>query len=233
MKRILTLSFLSLAVIAVYLLYDNSNSKQPKQSVLVKSQPNDFQQDLVPITETIKAKPENNPSTADLPTPFYAVNRLSDEAKSVLTEAGVLPGDLNNEAYIEFDLPALRKLEYGDNFELMIPQTSETFIAEVTFVDTASNGDKSIFGNVTGADGRFHTTVLTVGKNAIYGQFTAPSGNYVFESKDQYGWIAAKRDLYRKHVEFEHSEPSHHSDAQHAEQQKTDIFAPKLNKNDK
>ena len=115
----------------------------------------------------------------------------------------------------------------------MIPQTSETFIAEVTFVDTASNGDKSIFGNVTGADGRFHTTVLTVGKNAIYGQFTAPSGNYVFESKNQYGWIAAKRDLYRKHVEFEHSEPSHHSDAQHAEQQKTDIFAPKLNKNDK
>jgi hypothetical protein len=233
MKRILTLSFLSLAVITVYHLYDESNSKQPKQTVVVKNQPNDLHHEPAPKKETVKAKPANNPSTANLPTPFYAVNRLSDEAKSVLTEAGVLTGDLNNEAYIEFDLPALRKLENGDNFELMIPQTSETFIAEVTFVDTASNGDKSIFGNVTGADGRFHTTVITVGKNAIYGQFTAPSGNYVFESKDQYGWIAAKRDLYRKHVEFEHSEFSHHSDAKHAEQQKTDIFAPKLNKNDK
>ena len=128
---------------------------------------------------------------------FDAVNRLSDRAKAVLTNAKVLPTDLNNEAYIEFDLATLQALKTGENFDLAIPQTTETYTAEVTNVIESANGDKSIFGKVLGVDGRMHNTVLTVGKDAIYGQFTAPSGNYVFESKGQYGWIAAKRDLYK------------------------------------
>ncbi len=40
---------------------------------------------------------------------FYAVNKVSNKAKAVLSAAKVLPQDLNNEAYIEFDLPTLRK----------------------------------------------------------------------------------------------------------------------------
>ncbi|RRS09775.1 hypothetical protein EAG18_04660 [Pseudoalteromonas sp. J010] len=159
---------------------------------------------------------------------FYAVNKVSDKAKAVLEAAKVLPKDLNNEAYIEFDLASLRKLEGGDNFELLIPQTQESFIAEVTGISSAENGDKSVFGKVTGADGRFHTTVLTVGKDAVYGQLTAPSGNYVFESKDQYGWIAAKRDLYRSHQEEELHPHDHHKDTkQDLVSIEEDIFTPK------
>jgi hypothetical protein len=221
-------------IITTFIYIEQSKDKQ---TVLI-AQPNKSGEAIIPSpsipaekeTHSIAAKPLTK---TDVEAVFYAINKLSDKAQSVLSEAGVLPSDLNNEAYIEFDLTSLRELEAGDNFELMIPQSAETFIAEVTFIDVANNGDKSIFGNVTGADGRFHTTVLTVGQNAVYGQLTAPSGNYVFESKDQYGWIAAKRDLYRKHVEFEHSEPEHHSDAQHPEHEKTDIFAPKLNNTDK
>ena len=134
---------------------------------------------------------------------FDAINRLSDKAKHVLKAAGVLPTDLHNEAYVEFDLAALRELKQGDSFDLAIPQTAETFSAEVTNVIAASNGDKSVFGRVIGADGRFHTTVMTIGDDAVYGQFTAPSGNYVFESKGQYGWLAAKRDLYKNHIEHQ------------------------------
>ena len=59
-----------------------------------------------------------------------------------------------------------------------------------------------------GANGAMHTTILTVGNDAVYGQFTAPSGNYVFESKGQYGWIAAKRDLYKSHIEHQVGEPA-------------------------
>merc|ERR1712098_641903 len=80
---------------------------------------------------------------------FYAVNKVSNKAKAVLSAAKVLPQDLNNEAYIEFDLPTLRKLEGGDNFELLIPQTQESFVAEVTGISLAENGDKSVFGKVT------------------------------------------------------------------------------------
>lgn len=152
---------------------------------------------------------------------FDAVNRLSDKAKQVLINAKVLPTDLHNEAYVEFDLSSLQALKAGENFDLAIPQTAETYTAEVTNVVSAENGDKSIFGKVTGVDGQMHNTVLTVGKDAVYGQFTAPSGNYVFESKGKYGWIAAKRDLYKNHIE-------HDVSALKPKREKgVDIFAPK------
>lgn len=134
---------------------------------------------------------------------FSGIAKHSDKAKSVLEKAGVLPQDLNDEAYLEFDLESLRGLEIGDTFNLEIPQTSETFAAEVVKVEKFNNGDKSVFGRLVGSDGVLHTTVLTVGSDALYGQLTAPSGNYVFETKGQYGWLAAKRSLYKNHVEFE------------------------------
>lgn len=234
MKRILIFAAGSIAILAIFVLNNHDDKIQPIESGHITKQ---LLEETTPSTESVvvntQLEIETLPQPKHIDSSFYAINKLSDKAQAILSDAGVLPTDLNNEAYIEFDLPSLRALEAGDNFELMIPQSAETFIAEVTFIDVASNGDKSIFGNVTGADGRFHTTVLTVGKDAVYGQLTAPSGNYVFESKDQYGWIAAKRDLYKKHVEFEHSESEHHSDAQHTEQQKSDVFAPKLNNNDK
>lgn len=233
MQRYVVISTACIAVAALYFF----SKEQPAEDLVTPNKKAVTEQTAKateqPQAVVIKSdKPKVSTLSMQSDDDFYAVNKLSDKAEGVLKAAGVLPSDLNNEAYIEFDLPSLRELEAGDNFELMIPQTSETFIAEVTFIDLASNGDKSVFGTVTGADGRFHTTVLTVGENAVYGQFTAPSGNYVFESKDQYGWIAAKRDLYKKHIEFEHSEHEHHSDAQHSEHKSTDIFAPKLNKND-
>lgn len=235
MKKLIAF-FAVVAILTTAFLF-SENEPSPINTAIDSPSEKHLKPDEDTVATDISLKPNKTkplaPPKAPEESTFYAVNKLSDKAKSILNEAGVLPTDLNNEAYIEFDLPSLRSLEAGDNFELMIPQSAETFIAEVTFIDVASNGDKSIFGNVTGADGRFHTTVLTVGKDAVYGQLTAPSGNYVFESKDQYGWIAAKRDLYKKHVEFEHSESEHHSEAQHLEQDKSDLFAPTLNNNDK
>lgn len=157
-----------------------------------------------------------------MPEHFDAINKLSDQAKKILKNAKVLPTDLTNEAYIEFDLPTLRSLEVGDNFDLAIPQTAETYTAEITSISKASNGDKSIFGQVTGLDGRMHNTVLTVGKDAVYGQFTTSNGNYVFESKGEYGWIAAKRDLYKSHIEHDTNSLKPNTE------KGVDVFAPKV-----
>ena len=187
-----------------------SNSKAPQPINMTKD----------PITvKTIEVI--QNP----IPEHFDAINKVSDQAKQILKTAKVLPTDLTNEAYIEFDLPTLQSLEAGDNFDLAIPQTAETFTAEITNVSKASNGDKSIFGQVTGLDGRMHNTVLTVGKNAVYGQFTVPSGNYVFESKGKYGWIAAKRDLYKNHIEHDTNSLKPNTE------KGIDVFAPKQDKN--
>ncbi|MBQ4814540.1 hypothetical protein J8M20_24460 [Pseudoalteromonas luteoviolacea] len=141
-----------------------------------------------------------------LPLDIGEIASISEEAKGVLVEAGVLVRDISEEAYVEFDLTAMQQLEVGDTFDLTIPQTTEMHRAEVTQVDVFPNGDKSVFAQVTGSDNRFHNSVMTVGSNAIYGQFTVSSGNYVFESHGKHGWIAAKRDLYKNHVEHSPSE---------------------------
>ncbi len=158
---------------------------------------------LTPATFTIKNKTKEtvslNQNTAD----FLGISRRSETAESFLSDAGVLPVDLDGAEFIEFDIAAIQKLEVGQSFDLEIPQTAEIFTAEVTQVQIFENGDKNIIGNIVGLDDSLHNTIITVGKDALYGQFTTVSGNWVFESKDQYGWMAAKRDLYRSHVELE------------------------------
>lgn len=138
---------------------------------------------------------------------FKGISRLSDKSKDILEAAGVLPADVvgKDVVYLEFDLDSLRQLEVGDTFDLEIPQTQEIFTAEVSLVEDFDNGDKSLISNVIGQGGELHTSIITVGSDAMYGQFTTISGNWVFESKNKYGWIAAKRDLYKNHVEFEPS----------------------------
>lgn len=237
MKRliILTLIFVAAGVIGYWAYMqsqvgDDSSASTPVVDVdLVESQ------DAVPRSRE-REKLNNNDASEKLAemgdelletlssdAEFNGISRPSSEAKAVLEEAGVLPKDLKGEAYVEFDLEGLRRLEVGDTFNLEIPQTSEMFSAEVTKTSIFDNGDKSVFGRLVGSDGELHTTVLTVGDGALYGQFTTASGNYVFESLGQHGWLAAKRDLYRNHVEFEAVEmsaPSGGADDQFAPQTK-------------
>lgn len=217
MKRYIVLIIaIPLSVFAIYTLLNNQKKPDeveapiaidivPVDSEFVKKARNPSPIDM--SKDPIAAKPANIESTVPSNS-FDAINKPSTKAKEILKAAKVLPTDLQNEAYIEFDLAALKTLKTGDNFDLAIPQTAETYSAEITNVTHASNGDKSIIGQVIGANGAMHTTILTVGNDAVYGQFTAPSGNYVFESKGQYGWIAAKRDLYKTHIEHQVGEPA-------------------------
>ncbi|WP_440056342.1 hypothetical protein ACSLBF_19725 (plasmid) [Pseudoalteromonas sp. T1lg65] len=232
MRKLIGVTTLLITGFSAYLYFDKQQAPELSHSqVQQQSSPLQSVSSLKNIQDTSTVKVTQNKPINNEPvnqSDFYAVNKLSDVAKSVLENAKVLPKDLNNEAYIEFDLDTLRTLESGDTFELLIPQTQESFIAEVSSTSIAANGDKSVFGSVTGADGRFHTTVLTIGKDAIYGQLTAPSGNYVFESKEQYGWIAAKRDLYRSHRE-EELHPTESTENEYITV-KQDIFDPKTNK---
>ncbi|WP_413403471.1 hypothetical protein [Pseudoalteromonas sp. KJ71-7] len=218
MKRYIVLIIaIPLSVFAIYTLLENQKKIDkeavapiavdivPVDSEFVKQTRKPLPIDMSKDPITVKPSEEKLADTEDS---FDAINKPSTKAKEILKAAKVLPTDLQNEAYIEFDLTALKALKAGDNFDLAIPQTAETYSAEITNVTSASNGDKSIVGQVIGANGAMHTTILTVGKDAVYGQFTAPSGNYVFESKGQYGWIAAKRDLYKSHIEHQVGEPS-------------------------
>ena len=55
---------------------------------------------------------------------------------------------------------------------------------------------------LVGSDRVLHTTVFNGWAEALHGQFTMASVNYVFESLDQHGWLVEKRKLYPDPVEF-------------------------------
>jgi hypothetical protein len=206
---------IAVAVIATlaysFLSTDNNEALQSSTEIqeknrILKNNPEELkapQNTSAQIVNNIKEPVQSLETITD--EEFTTISRLSDKAESVLKEAGVLPRDIvgANVVYLEFDLDALRALEVGGTFDLEIPQTQEIFTAEVSGIEKFPNGDKNIIGTVIGQGGDFHTTVITVGKDAMYGQFTTISGNWVFESKDQYGWMASKRELYKSHVEFE------------------------------
>lgn len=181
---------------SVPILNEDRNSKlQPQMAILnipIKSKEDvesDISEPAIPVVSSDSQ--------------FSGIAKQSAQAKAILEKAGILPTDLAEEAYLEFDLESLRALEVGDTFDIEIPQTLETFSTEVTQTKRFANGDRSVFGRLIGSDGEFHNSVMTVGEDALYGQITTPSGNYVFETKGKHGWLAAKRDLYKSHVEFE------------------------------
>lgn len=210
-KNVVTVSLCVMALIMSYFYYVDEPPIEKKVTESVNTQEVNYIAKKAPsiMKESIL---QNEPKLPKEPTldialdeEFKGISRLSDKSKNILELAGVLPADVigKDVVYLEFDLDSLRKLEVGDTFDLEIPQTQEIFTAEVSLVEDFDNGDKSLISNVIGQGGELHTSIITVGSDAMYGQFTTISGNWVFESKNEYGWIAAKRDLYKNHVEFE------------------------------
>lgn len=230
----LTFSLILIGIFISYWFFSGSNPEivqapsMQKDALIVNK--NVVKAEPLVVSSSPKQQIEIAPNTTKeitqdverLPQDIGEIASISDDAQAVLIEAGVLVKDISEEAYVEFNLAAMRQLEVGDTFDLTIPQTTEMHRAEVTQVDVFPNGDKSVFAKVTGSDNRFHNSVMTVGNDAIYGQFTVPSGNYVFESHGKHGWIAAKRDLYKNHVEHT---PQERAPAEGAK----DLFSPPIN----
>ncbi|MCG7537275.1 hypothetical protein [Pseudoalteromonas sp. OOF1S-7] len=233
MKK-LTFSLILLGILISYWFFNKPNTEISPAEPVLKSTPNVNKHvnnvEILIEQSSSKQKIEVAPVTTKdvardierFPLDIGEIASLSDDAKDVLINAGVLAKDISEEAYVEFNLAAMQQLEVGDTFDLTIPQTTEMHRAEVTQVDVFPNGDKSVFATVTGSNNRFHNSVMTVGSDAIYGQFTVPSGNYVFESHGKHGWIAAKRDLYKNHVEHT---PQARAPAEGAK----DLFSPPIN----
>ncbi|MCF2907227.1 hypothetical protein L1285_02560 [Pseudoalteromonas sp. DL2-H2.2] len=233
MKK-LTFSLILIGIFISYWLFSGSDSEitQPpsvQEDALIVNKSVEKAAPVVasgsPKQQTVITSNTTTEITQDmerLPLDIGEIAAISDDARAVLIEAGVLARDISEEAYVEFNLAAMQQLEVGDTFDLTIPQTTEMHRAEVTQVDVFPNGDKSVFATVTGSNNRFHNSVMTVGSDAIYGQFTVPSGNYVFESHGKHGWIAAKRDLYKNHVE-------HTPQARAPADGEKDLFAPPIN----
>ncbi|WP_133406386.1 hypothetical protein [Parashewanella tropica] len=122
----------------------------------------------------------------------------SAEAEQVLKAQGKLPADLTKEHYIELDIEELKALEVGDYIDLYIPQMGGSYTGEVDFIQSHSNGDKTIEANIPGA-GRLYSAVITMGEEAVYGNLATQNDTYILEGSGKYAWIASRTDLESQH----------------------------------
>jgi hypothetical protein len=145
----------------------------------------------------------------------------SETSKQILTESGLVPADVADEAYIELDREELLSVEIGEYLDLYIPQFGGSYTGEVDHMVTHPNGDKTIEAHIPGA-GSLYAAVITVGEKATYGNLATPRDVFVLEGNDKYAWIAPKSSMMQSHIEHE---PSHSGSAhQDNSGDKKDVF---------
>ncbi|TMP37386.1 hypothetical protein CWB98_11710 [Pseudoalteromonas rubra] len=131
----------------------------------------------------------------ELQSTYYTINKESQHARAFFKSGTTVPYELHNEAYLELDVKSIRELDMGDSFEFLIPQTQEKVCAEIVEV-TLNEREKRLIGQVSKQPDDHYQVHLTLTDEVIYGQIQLPSGNYVFESYEQYAWVAAKRNIH-------------------------------------
>ncbi|MCW8876274.1 MAG: hypothetical protein OQJ89_16815 [Kangiellaceae bacterium] len=129
--------------------------------------------------------------------------RNSEEAKAVLEQSGMLPGDLKGEYYLELDVSSLAGLNFGDTFQMHIPHMHASLTAEVDRLTAHPNGDRTIEANFHGMDRR-NSAVITLGPDVVYARFSTPEGAFTLEALGNYAWIASRGDMVASH--FPHND---------------------------
>ncbi|MCY7296539.1 hypothetical protein [Alteromonas sp. a30] len=139
----------------------------------------------------------------------------SEEGENILKEEGHIPGDVNNEVYLELDIKELKSVEVGEYLDLYIPQIEGSYTGEVDYITEHPNGDRTVEAHIPGA-GDLFSAVITIGEKAVYGTLGTQADTYIMEGNGKYAWIASKSDLVAKHSQT-------HVDAIHPSKQKTTI----------
>ena len=124
--------------------------------------------------------------------------QLSEEGEKVLKAEGKIPGDVENEAYVELDIAELKSVEVGDYIDLYIPQIGGSYTGEVDYITQHPNGDRTVEAYIPGA-GSLYSAVITLGENAVYGTLGTQADVYIMEGNGRYAWMAAKADLVSNH----------------------------------
>lgn len=145
----------------------------------------------------------------------------STAGEQVLKEEGHIPGDVNNEVYVELDVNELRSVEVGEYLDLYIPQIESSYTGEIDYITEHPNGDRTVEAHIPGA-GNLFSAVITIGKNAVYGTLGTQADTYIMEGNGQYAWIASKSDLVAKHSQT-------HVDAIHPDKHNNTTIGEGLN----
>lgn len=223
---------ISLAIVigiggAAYLFF-NTDEAKPEQTSIETPSPNhahdstavahvntELNDEGIPkhLSSGVDMRKSNSPSTQEVKDwntqKDTIVWQRSDQGEKVLKDEGHIPGDVNNEVYVELDINELKTVEVGEYLDLYIPQIESSYTGEVDYITEHPNGDRTVEAHIPGA-GNLFSAVITIGENAVYGTLGTQADTYIMEGNGQYAWIASKSDLVAKHSQT-------HVDAIHPE----------------
>ena len=97
--------------------------------------------------------------------------------------------------YFEFQRSAINNAQAGDTLSVYIPHAEQTYYIAVDYIETYSNGDKTLHGWTFSQQGIRHPVTLTQGAKGTFGNVSTPEASYTIEVVDETGWIAPTNEI--------------------------------------
>lgn len=100
--------------------------------------------------------------------------------------------------FISLDDLKIETLMPGDQLDIVMPDTKNTFAMTVDSVEKHDYNSISWHGHIVGADGQSYAVSFTRGESLTVGGFSTPDGHYVLQGHGKDGWIASSALLYKQ-----------------------------------
>lgn len=117
--------------------------------------------------------------------------------------------------FISLDDLKIETLMPGDQLDIVMPDTKNTFAMTIDSVEKHDYNSISWHGHIVGADGQSYAVSFTKGESLTVGGFSTPDGHYVLQGHGKDGWIASSALLYKQDTSV--SDAIHPEDVLNAE----------------
>ncbi|WP_155732839.1 hypothetical protein [Pseudoalteromonas luteoviolacea] len=133
---------------------------------------------------------------------YLAINKASTNAKKAL----IKNHQYISQSYIEFDIRRIKQLKKHDVIAFYVPQLQRSYIISVSGVRKEKLGNLALFGYLHDDKSQRRVLELKLSGLSVSGRFKTLSGEYLFRSHAQYGWIASEYEGHRRYLKYPESE---------------------------
>ncbi|MBE0389233.1 hypothetical protein [Pseudoalteromonas luteoviolacea] len=133
---------------------------------------------------------------------YLVINKASTDARKAL----IKNHQYISQAYIEFDIRRIKTLKKQDSIAFYVPQLQRSFIVSVNEVRNEKLGNLLVLGHLLDDHQKRTVLELKLSGLSVSGRFKTLSGEYLFRSHAQYGWIASEYEGHRRYLKYPESE---------------------------
>ncbi|MDK1288150.1 hypothetical protein [Pseudoalteromonas umbrosa] len=128
----------------------------------------------------------------------FVINKASTNARKALFDNH----EYISQAYIEFDIKRIKSLQASDLVSFYVPQQARSYMITIDRIEQSKQGGVIVFGYLTGDKAQHTVLKLKLEGRSVEGRLQTTSGEYLFRSHAQYGWIAAQYEGKRQYLKY-------------------------------